>query len=141
MKKRIWIGIDSDVDKNGVAQWYDGTLALYNLKFFELYDFLNELKLLDVFVIIEAGWLNTKSSWHGQGYGEKVASRTGAKVGANHETGKKIVEMCEYLNIPYELKKPETSKVDAKFFKMMTKYEGRTNQETRDAALLVWKRT
>jgi predicted GNAT family acetyltransferase len=138
MNNQLFIGIDADTQKSGVAVWEYKLLELYNLTFFELFEFLKRQPKERTAVIIEAGWLNTKSSWHGHGYGEGVAARTGAKVGANHETGKKIAEMCDYLDLTYELKKPESSKVDAKYFKMLTKYEGRTNSETRDAGLLVF---
>lgn len=144
MSKKLFIGIDPDTQKSGVAIWENKKLTLLNLSFFELLERIKTIALganvlgLDIVIVIEAGWLNKKSNWHGHGFGEGVASRTGAKVGANHETGKKIVEMCEYLNMTYELVRPESKKVNAKFFKQLTKYEGRTNQETRDAAMLVF---
>lgn len=140
---KIWVGIDSDIDKNGVALWKDGVLALYNLKFFELFDKLSEWSLqaaVDgklIKVRIEAGWLNKKINWHNETKGTRVASKIGSYVGANHEAGKKIVEMCEHLGIEYELCIPKSSKVDAEMFKKITKYKGRTNQEQRDAAMLV----
>ena len=142
---KIFIGVDPDVDRNGVAMWdkETKTLSLQKLKFFELYEFLAILKhnrAEDITVVIEAGWLNKKSNWHTSGKGEFVAGRIGTKVGANHETGKKIVEMCEYMGLKYELRQPTSSKMGIRQFRMITKYQGKVDQDMVDAALLVYQR-
>lgn len=139
---KILIGIDPDVDKSGVAIMESGKLTLKNLTMFELFDELTFIKSLDVNVkiYIEAGWLN-KTNWHTSGkMNIATVAQIGARTGANHETGRKIAEMCEYLKIDYELVRPTQSKVKAIFFKQLTKYQGRTNQEQRDAAMLIWGR-
>ncbi len=139
---KILIGIDPDVDKSGVAIMESGKLTLKNLTMFELFDELTFIKSLDVNVkiYIEAGWLN-KTNWHTSGkMNIATVAQIGARTGANHETGRKIAEMCEYLKIDYELVRPTQSKVKASFFKQLTKYQGRTNQEQRDAAMLIWGR-
>ena len=150
---KIWIGIDPDTDKNGVAIWYKDSkeLVLKNLSFFELFSLLSELKTaFDIQVIVDAGWLNKKTNFrqkflnkktgqyeeHSIGVKEKMAGHTFA----NHETGKKIVEMCEFLSLAVSLNKPTRSKSNAERFKAVTGYVGRTNQETRDAGLLVFGR-
>ena len=148
---KILIGIDPDVDKSGVA--YIGMskkIVLGNMRFFELFDSISyeqsELKRLfsqhdvQIKVYIEAGWLN-KPNWHTSGkMNIATVAQIGARTGANHEVGRKIAEMCEYLKIDYELVRPTQSKVDAVYFKQLTKYQGRTNQEQRDAAMLIWGR-
>ena len=143
IKHKVLIGIDPDVTKSGYARLNknDDSFILRNLTFFELYDTLLYYHMknpdCEVEVFIEAGWLN-KSNWHTSGkMSVALAAQIGQRTGANHETGKKIVEMCEYLNLKYTLVKPTKSKVDAKEFKTLTKYEGRTNQEQRDAAMLI----
>lgn len=136
----ILIGIDPDVDKNGVAYCVNGKLHfLRNLSFFQLFDYLKINKDVVEKVVIEAGWLN-KSNWHKTNGSNSVNAQIGQRTGANHETGRKIVEMCEYLNLPYELVRPQKSKVDAKYFNRVTGWKGRTNQEQRDAGVLVWGR-
>jgi hypothetical protein len=45
--------------------------------------------------------------------------------------------MCEYLNIPYQAIKPTASKVDSNLFKQITGLKIRTNQEQRDAYMLI----
>ena len=143
----IYIGIDPDVHKSGVAIYNSDTreLQIQNLNFWELIELL-ETKMISVTpikVIIEGGWLNKKSNWHG---GNKLASSKISKnVGANHQVGKLIVEFCEKYYISHDVVKPKNlikgKKIDAKTFKSITGYQGRTNQETRDAAMFVFGRT
>ena len=144
------IGIDPDTDKSGVAFFkpkLNKVTMLNNMTFFELYHYLDFTQETATTtgakfeIVIEAGWLNAKSNFHGAFGG--AAERIGAKVGANHETGKKIAEMCEYLNIPYKLVKPLSlkpwggKKINHAQFVQQTGWVGRTNQEQRDAAMLV----
>jgi len=135
---KIVIGIDPDVDKNGVAIKNKDGFTLHNWKFFELFDKLKEMNHEEVvLVMIEGGWLN-KSNWHKSEKGSAALNaKIGSHTGANHETGKKIVEMMEYLKLPYRVIKPTKTKVNAKLFKMMTKHKGGSNQEQRDAYMLI----
>lgn len=139
-KPKILVGLDPDIIKNGVAINNCGNIELCNLKFFELFDKLKELKALDIplLVIVEGGWLN-KSNWHKKKNGTSALNaEIGKRTGENHGTGKKIVEMLEYLNISHITVKPTKSKLNAKVFKNLTKIQGRTNQETRDAYMLIF---
>ncbi len=139
MKNNMLIGIDPDVYKSGVAFINEKTITLKNLTFFELFDFLSfyKEKINKPIVYIECGFLN-KSNWHKKA-GKSAAFNTkiGEYTGANFETAKKIVEMCEYLNIPYQPIKPTASKVDSNLFKQITGLKIRTNQEQRDAYMLI----
>lgn len=137
---KLFIGVDPDVNKNGVGFYYKDRkkLALENLTFFELFDAIKQLKVrYNITVIIDAGWLN-KSNFHVIGTNKNVNGKIGERVGANHETGRKIAEMCDYLGVAYELHRPTRSKVNKEVFEQITGYKGRTNQETRDAGLLVF---
>lgn len=138
--KKILVGIDPDVDKSGYAEKIGDTITLKNLTFFELFDRLKLIKLQGfdkILVVVEAGWLN-KSNWHKKEKGSAALNaKIGSDTGANHEVGKKIVEMLEHLDIEHKLVKPTKSKVNAKLFKMMTGVKQRTNQEQRDALLLI----
>lgn len=141
---KILIGIDPDVEAIGVSIITDGKMVIEKKSFFHLYGYLELLKLgfgfdyaYTVKVYIEAGWLNTKSNWHVSGKGENVASRIGTKVGANHQVGKLIAEMCEYLGLEYELVQPRTSKYSIKQFRMMSGYKGKLDQDMVDSALLI----
>ncbi|MBK9936659.1 MAG: hypothetical protein IPP05_21730 [Cytophagaceae bacterium] len=142
--QKLYIGVDPDIDKSGVCLYYSKTnFELLNLKFFELFDklyFLKDCENLDIEVVIEAGWLN-KSNWHKVTNGSAaINANIGLRTGANHEVGRKIVEMCQYLGLKHHLIKPTKSKVNAETFKAITKYQGRTNSEMRDSCLLVYGR-
>jgi len=133
-----YIGLDPDVDKSGVALKQGDQIWLGNLKFFELFDYLLIHKGEDLIVIIEGGWLN-KTNWHKKtGGSAALNAKIGSYVGANHETGKKIVEMMEYLGIAYKIIRPTKTKYKDKFFRAMTGISYRTNQEQRDALMLIF---
>ena len=139
IKDKIIIGIDPDVDKSGVAT---NEKFLTNLTFFELFDFLslNKKAHNQMVVYIECGFLN-KGNWHKTNGSNSVNAQIGQRTGANHEVAKKIVEMCRYLGIEYYEIKPTKSKVNSEFFKQITKIDKRTNQEQRDAYMLIYSKT
>jgi len=142
---KMLIAIDPDVEKSGVSILRNGELSLHSLTFFELFDLLKLYDIMQIDMIyIEASWLLNKTSFvrsKGKGFSEK----TGADIGANRETGKKIVEMCEYLKIPYTevrpLKKiwkgPHGKITHEEFNKQAKTSFKRTNQEERDAGLIL----
>jgi hypothetical protein len=138
----IYIGIDPDIDKSGVAYKNGDDLQLMNLKFFDLLEYFEKIqrekgeseKLL---VVVEAGWLNS-GNWHKKDKGSAALNaKIGQRTGANHEVGKKIVEMLEYIGIQYRLSRPTKSKVNTKTFYRITGVKV-SNQEQRDACLLIW---
>lgn len=137
--KKILIGIDPDVTASGFAKKEGKQITLKNLSFFELFDELSFYKEREIkpTVYVECGFLN-KGNWHKTNGSNSVNAQIGQRTGANHETAKKIVEMCIYLNIPYVEVKPTRSKVDAKFFQQITGIKTRTNQETRDSYMLIY---
>ena len=61
-------------------------------------------------------------------------------VGMNKKEADLLIKYCKKENIPYKAVKPTKSKVDAKYFKTLTKFQGSTNQHQRDAAMLVYGR-
>jgi len=131
------IAIDPDLEKSGFAKLENGKLELFNFTFFELQDYFKDYRYQIEIIIIEAGWLNKKSNWHGAA-NKSIASRIGKNVGENHATGKLLAQMCEHMGLPYVLVKPTRTKLNAEEFKLLTGYEGRTNQETRDAGCLAF---
>lgn len=155
----IIIAIDPDAEKNGVAtlQRESKNIIAQSLSFPDTLDYLRytysqaQTSGLTVRVIIEAGWLN-KTHWHvGYNDSRQAAAAKGNAVGRNHETGRKLVEMCEHWKIPFEVIKPLPLKVggvhlwrgkDGKItheeIVNITGIKGRTNQEVRDAALIAW---
>jgi hypothetical protein len=160
IKKIDWVvGIDPDVDKNGVAFLDCATkrLKIMTYAFADTLDYLRRVKReaevtnMHLMVVIEAGWLN-KTHWHITPRDTKQsAAAKGNHVGRNHETGRKLAEMCEYFGIPYKLQKPlalksgglhlwksKDGKITHDELASFTGITGRTNQEGRDAALIAW---
>ena len=155
----IVIGIDPDAERNGIATLNRESrlMTADTMTFPDLLDYLRYMQSQAATahralrVIIEAGWLN-KTHWH-VGYKDsaQAAAAKGNAVGRNHETGRKIAEMCEHWDIPHELIKPlplkaggvnlwrgKDGKITAEELTAITGLRGRTNQEARDAALLAW---
>lgn len=145
--KNLVIGIDPDVSKSGVAciNKKSKEFLLKTLTFFELFEFLKSQQEFIKEVRIEASWLIKKTNWHKNHQGTGVASRVGSNTGANHETGRKIIEMCEFLDIPFvqvkPLKKhwkgPDGKITHGEISKMISEFPKKSNQEQRDALLLI----
>ncbi len=145
------IGIDPDVDKSGVAHlsFPNREIELLTLPFPQLLDWLVWSadtaieKNQTLIVVVEAGWKVDKSNFH------DIHGRAGQKlaknVGANHETGKKIIEMCEHFGIEvieqHPLKKTwkgRGGKITHEEIAYFTEIKTSTNQEVRDALLIAW---
>lgn len=140
----IKIGIDPDVTKSGFALTHKNQLELTTLTFFELLDRLGQLSdnygKDAIAVYVECGFLN-KSNWHKLNKGSaNINAKIGERTGANFETAKKICEMCEYLGLKHIRVKPTQKKLNAPDFRLITKIEKRTNQEMRDAFMLIFGR-
>lgn len=154
--RQIYIGIDPDVEKNGVAMLDVETrkLTIKQLPFADTIDFCveqfntsqHQASDCGFKVIIEAGWMN-RGNWHLRRWdGRNGAAAKGVDQGRNEQTSRLIGEMMEHFNVPYEFKRPLV-KCWAGHDRKITKEElegitgqalGRTNQEGRDAALLAW---
>ena len=75
-----------------------------------------------------------------------IGERIAGKVGANHETGKKLCEMFYYYKIPYPIVKPlrkiwkdkKISHEEINGILQRNKFETftRTNQDVRDALII-----
>ena len=137
ISENILIGIDPDTEKSGVAIKHD-VLELYNFNFFQLYDFLYNFKDKNIKVYIECGFLNGGNRHKVFGGSLSLNSKIGERIGANHEIAKKICEMCEYLKIEFIQVRPTKAKCNSDYFKKITGYKKRTNQEQRDALMLIW---
>lgn len=152
-KLDVIIGIDPDVEKNGVARLNckSKNLDITTLSFPDLLDYLRcakrqaEVVGLNLRVVVEAGWMN-KGNWHLNPKDTKAAAAAkGNHAGRNQETGRKIVEMCRHWQIDVDEVKPLVKfwkgadrKITHEELAYFTGITGRTNQEGRDAALLAW---
>lgn len=137
----IYIGVDPDIDKNGVAVYCDEQkdIELKNLKFWELIGEI-ESYLVPIHVVLEAGWLIKKSNWHNEKQGVRLASKIGKNVGQNHAVGQLLEQYLKHNDISYELVKPQ-GKVKNDFVQRLFKNlpKKTTNQEERDALMLLTK--
>lgn len=144
-KPKILIGIDPDTEKNGVAMKVNKQFLLYNFDFFTLYQVLKELKENEqindtkIKVYVECGFLNKGNRHFKEQESMQFNGKISERVGANHETAKKICEMCESLKLDYEQVRPTKSKINSVTFNEITGYEKRSNQEQRDALMLIWE--
>lgn len=148
---KIVVGIDPDVQKSGVSIFdiENREVSVYAYTFAECIARLNELKAEygDVEVFVEGGWLNEKSNFH------KVFGRAGERiaknVGANHQVGKLLIEMCEYNKIKVEAVKPlkkhwkgkdgKITNGELQYILKFEKWEMKTkemNQDKRDSVLI-----
>lgn len=145
-EKKYIIGIDPDCVKSGVAikNIVSKNFDLKDLEFWSLFEFLNSHKEVIKNVRVEASWL-IKSNWHKQVSASAALNASiGSRTGANHQTGKHIVEMCKYLKIPVEevlplkkIWKGTDGKISKKEFEMLTGWKAAASQEVRDAYLLI----
>lgn len=155
-KKRTIIGIDPDSEKSGFSVLCPELRLYANICSLSFPALMKELQTwkqaaeyedAELHVYIEGGWLN-KSNWHlttGKYTSLAKAAEIGRCTGRNHQTGILIGEMCEALGIAYTIIKPlkkmwksKDGKITAQEFKSVTGYTGRTNQDSRDAALIAW---
>lgn len=137
-KYRYLIGIDPDLKESGFAIWDRHEKKFTLLTCLDMVD-LNDALMSrpePSFVVLEAGWLIGKANWHNSGKG-RAAERTAKNVGENHGTGKIIMAFCIKKNIPYTLIKPK-GKITHQLFQVYTRWTENTNQEERDAAMLVF---
>lgn len=153
------IAIDPDIGKNGIAVIDRESRAceVYNLNFPETLEKVQELhnarpKPFDL--LVEAGWLN-KGNWHvtesrnGKWSPSAYAAAVGKGEGECHAVSKKLIECFEHYGIACTPVKPlrkcwkgKDRKIthaelvnEMKLYRVSFPY-GRTNQETRDAALI-----
>ena len=137
MRYQNFIGIDPDIEKSGVAFYNSesGKIELTNLTYFQLFDYLKFCKPINepFLVMIEKGEENKALFSARNSKSKSISASIGMRTGKNFEVTHKIIEMCEYLDIDYNIYVPKTAKWNAKFVKGAYGIIGRTNQDNRDA--------
>ncbi|MEG0468242.1 MAG: hypothetical protein RR551_08205 [Mucinivorans sp.] len=147
------IGIDPDVDKNGVAILYPHTkdITTHQMTFPELVGCLLQLRArsdanpeLSMVVVVEAGYLNL-SNWHAKGKSTKIAAAIGNHTGRNHQVARLIIQMAHSYGLDVVEKSPlrkcwkgKDGKITHEELAAFTRLVDRNNQEERDAALIAW---
>lgn len=146
----IYIGIDPDIERNGVAVLDSETrsMELSSMRFAELTEYMQSVANSGkkAIIVIEASWL-VSHNWHFRmtDNRRKVAS-LGHAVGRNHQTGILLQEVAERMGLDVRLRKPlrkcwqgKDGKITHKELMAVTGITcSRSNQEERDAALLAW---
>lgn len=101
------VAVDPDVTKSGIAviDVEKKTVETSSLTFPDLIEYIYGLTDKDsTRIAVEAGWL-IKTNWH-RAPSMAAAANVGNRTGRNHETGRKIVEMCEHKGHSVSLVKP-----------------------------------
>lgn len=141
--KTLLIGIDPDVDRSGFCAYrvdlgQISQLTTMDLEdtFRQILDYHEDSKELgfDLIVLVEAGW-NNKTNFHVRGSDNAWKSASiGSKLGENSSIGKQIIKFCEKHEIEVIAVTPKSHKItNAEYFKEVTRWMKRTNQEMRDA--------
>lgn len=147
---KIYIGIDPDTDRSGVAIFSNNVMQCAALAFADMVGLILQMHKEaeqqgdELIVVVEAGWLN-KSNWHitfrDNAY---LAAAKGISVGRNQQVGKCLVELLRAENVQVVEQKPlrkvwRKGKIShAELSKLVKLNQKRTNQEMRDAALLAY---
>lgn len=147
------IGIDPDTDKSGIAQVRVAgrEVELFSASFPEMLDYLQRMRQkeltegIKVMVVVEASW-RISTNWHTKrGESVRVSASKGIDQGRCAEVGRKIVECARYYGLEVveqlplkKIWKGREGKITDEEIKAFIPIKGRTNQETRDAALLAW---
>ncbi len=134
------VGIDPDLKKSGVAVVSDGKLqTLDALKLLDLIEFISEHKHCAHFVIENVN--HDKATYIRPGTNKNVMQNISQKVGMVKAIGAVLEEILTDLGAEFTSMKPlrgsvKKAKNDAELFNRMTGWEGKSNQDKRDAALL-----
>lgn len=140
------VAIDPDTAKSGVAELADGELKIKNLTLAELQHWCSGAHT----AIIEKSWASAHIHRLSYCDSKAIASRKGYDVGRNHQRGLDIAELLESQGVEVVYKDPLRKCWKGKE-KKITHIEliellkvnnikcanKRTNQEQRDAALLL----
>lgn len=138
--KRYSIGIDPG-KKTGFAAYNieKDTLDLQTLDFWdvirEMHIFYNPMTVHEVTVEVPT----SKHVWHGKGPNQKSASKVGVNVGGVIREAELLAEGIRRMGFSVRTAHPR-GKVNAAKFKTFTGYQGQTNEHTRDAGLLCFRR-
>ena len=133
------IGIDPGVNM-GVAIYENGNLIdLLTVEPLGLVDIINAYAAHPLFIAFEDSRLQSHVWLPSQSKG--VAANIARKVGMVDAWCYMIERLCENYNIAYMRVSPKAKggKVDAELFKKVTRWDKRSNQHERDAAMVAWQ--
>lgn len=134
------IGIDPDLKKSGVAVAIDGKLSTLDcLRLLDLIAFIYEHKHCAHFVIENVN--HDKATYVRPGASKSVMQNISQKVGMVKAIGIVVEEILTDIGAEFTSMKPlrgavKKAKNDAELFNRITGWQGKSNQDKRDAGLL-----
>lgn len=141
-----FIGIDPGVN-NGFAIYSKNTRSLLMLKtfsFWELMDFIRTQNVCNtdkVCFIVEDPQQNSSLYDKRNDKQGAVRDKVAQNIGSNKRTAQLIFEKLEMIGANYIARKPTKrsgTKMNEQAFKNLTKWDGKSSEHSRDAAMLVY---
>lgn len=132
------IGLDPGVN-TGMAVYEDGELvSLQTIEPHQIEWHLSQYQFQPLFVVFEDSRLQSHVWLPSQSKG--VAANIARKVGMVDAWCYLIERVCEQHDIAYMRISPKAKggKIDAELFKKVTRWDKRSNQHERDAAIVAW---
>lgn len=152
-KYDIVIAIDPDCEASGVAKitTADRYVSGMKMTFPCLAEYLRseseraKADNLLLVAVVECSWGSTHNWHYNHTDPKKLIAYKGYSVGRNHETGRKIVEICRHIGIEVVEKSPlvkcwrgKDGKITHDELERITGFSANVNQDVRDAVLLAW---
>ena len=145
----IHIGIDPDIEKPGVAIIKDGKYtAVHSLTMPVLFDLIAECKgeecvtfyVEDVRTDTATYYRNKSTARNKQAVQDTISQRVGMVKGAAMTICHVIKHYgCKLVMVKPKSRAHKDAKHEADYFKRVTGWQGRTNQDSRDAAMLIFQ--
>ena len=132
------IGIDPGVN-TGIAVYEDGELhLLQTIEPHQIAWYFSQYQVEPLFVVFEDSRLQSHVWVPSQSKG--IAANIARKVGMVDAWCYLIERVCDEYDIAYMRISPKAKggKVDAELFKKVTRWDKRSNQHERDAAMVAW---
>ena len=140
--QRSIVAIDPDNKASGVAWIERGRIVrLESMSLFDLQDEIPAIAAAGYLVVMEF-IDNSKPTFRGSENNQKVRDAISRSIGRAQDAARQLRLLFERSGVEYVLVEPlrgfekRTAKADAGFFKDLTGWTGRTNEDKRDAGML-----
>ena len=127
----IVVGIDPGINTGFAIVENGKIMRLETLSFWAAIDAINSLE--NALFIVELP--KTRHVWHRGASNKSAVLKTGMNVGSCIREAELIIDYLEKTGRNYQQVAPQ-GKISAAYFNKITGWEGRSNQHTRDAAML-----
>ena len=141
---RYFIGLDPG-QATGLAVWDPArevfARSLLTTTFWEAYELIRTYDPRTVLIVLEDPSQNRPTFHHNLPQSERAyrqRERLSRNVGSNMREALLLAEGLERQGYRVRRVRPRSSKLSADVFKKVTRYQGRTSEHARDAAMLVF---